>query len=518
MFSRKGWGGAVDPFILTKFVKPEDIPEDQDPVVSLVMFEWSDRDYVGKLMDDTTSTRAYICDATAIEAKFCNTTEEGEFILSQDSDKSKSMIITQAIHLKNPPAINYPIKRTGYYCVGTYGYTAEEYKGIVEFRNSYGELPAAQIAKLPFYGALTLVYALASAGWAFLYFQNRHDILPVQNYITAILVFLVIEIFMTWLFYDFQNRHGLSTGAKALLIVVSVLSAGRNSFSFFLLLIVCMGYGVVKPSLGRTMIWVRWLAITHFVFGVVYVIASLSVTPENAGPLVLLVVLPLAATLTAFYIWTLNSLNATMKDLMERKQTIKAMMYRKLWWCILGSIIVIFVFFFVNSWTFAGVSDEDFVPTHWSSRWFILDGWLNLVYLADVAFVAWLWRPTANNRRFAMSDEVCDPNSLQPFHMLTFLSRLLKTMRASRLQACAHLLTLMTPTSKAHRPPMMLPETTLRVPTPTVMHHLCQHPSRRNMHPYPESLWMVRRYLQSVERMMMTRGGVKMTVTMRASI
>ena len=51
MFSRKGWGGAVDPFILTKFVKPENIPEDQDPVVSLVMFEWSDRDYVGKLMD-----------------------------------------------------------------------------------------------------------------------------------------------------------------------------------------------------------------------------------------------------------------------------------------------------------------------------------------------------------------------------------------------------------------------------------------------------------------------------------
>lgn len=245
-----------------------------------------------------------------------------------------------------------------------------------------------------------------SAGWGFLYFQNRRDILPVQNYITAILVFLVVEIFMTWLFYDFQNRHGLNTGAKALLIVVSVLSAGRNSFSFFLLLIVCMGYGVVKPSLGKTMVVVRWLAITHFVFGVIYAIASLSLTPESAGPLVLLVVLPLAGTLTAFYVWTLNSLNATMKDLVERKQTVKAGMYRKLWWCILLSIVVIFVFFFVNSWTFAGQSDEDFVPNHWSTRWFILDGWLNLVYLADVAFVAWLWRPTANNRRFAMSDEV----------------------------------------------------------------------------------------------------------------
>ena len=91
---------------------------------------------------------------------------------------------------------------------------------------------------------------------------------------------------------------------------------------------------------------------------------------------------------------------------MERKQTIKAGMYRRLWWCILLSIIVIFAFFFINSWTFAGVDQDEFVPQHWQTRWFILDGWLNLVYFADVAFVAYIWRPTANNRRFAMSDEV----------------------------------------------------------------------------------------------------------------
>lgn len=118
------------------------------------------------------------------------------------------------------------------------------------------------------------------------------------------------------------------------------------------------------------------------------------------------VILPLAGTLTAFYVWTLNSLTATMKDLNERKQTVKAAMYRKLWWAILFSIMIIFGFFFFNSFTFASASDPDFVPFHWQTRWFILDGWLNLVYLADVVFIAYLWRPTANNRRFAMSDEL----------------------------------------------------------------------------------------------------------------
>jgi hypothetical protein len=122
---------------------------------------------------------------------------------------------------------------------------------------------------------------------------------PVQNYITAILIFLVVEMLMTWGFYgtplstkaedvtnnlrDYLNRYGANLGSKVLLVAVAVLNAARNSFSFFLLLIVCMGYGVVKHTLGRTMIYVRWLAIAHFVFGLVYAITSLVVTPDSAG-------------------------------------------------------------------------------------------------------------------------------------------------------------------------------------------------------------------------------------------
>lgn len=47
MYSRKSWGGNIDPFILVKFVKPDDLPETEDPIVSLVVFEWSDRPLIG---------------------------------------------------------------------------------------------------------------------------------------------------------------------------------------------------------------------------------------------------------------------------------------------------------------------------------------------------------------------------------------------------------------------------------------------------------------------------------------
>ncbi|KAI1000928.1 hypothetical protein K3495_g7272 [Podosphaera aphanis] len=409
IYSREAWGGAVDPQILIKFTR-QTINDDSEPLVSMVIFEWNDFDLIGVLPTPESETKEYFCDTETIKLNHCNETQTGEFILSPNATQlSKNLIFTQAVHLKDPGlSVSYGVKKTGYYCVGAAAFRPKdvEFAAIVEFRNSYGELPGAQIAKLPFYGGLTIAYAVIGAFWAFLYFQHRQDILPVQNYITAIIIFLVVEMLMTWGFYDYVNRFGSSLGAKILMVIVAILNAGRNSFSFFLLLIVCMGYGVVKDSLGKTMIYVRWLAGTHFVFSLIYSVASLTLAPENAGPLVLFVILPLAATLTAFYVWTLNSLNHTMKDLQDRKQTVKAFMYRKLWWAILGSIMVIFGFFFFNSLTFASRGDPDFVPFHWKTRWFILDGWLNLVYLADVMFIAYLWRPTENNRRFAMSDEL----------------------------------------------------------------------------------------------------------------
>ncbi|KPI38127.1 Membrane protein PTM1 [Cyphellophora attinorum] len=413
MYARSEWAGPVDPFILIKFLPlPTTNPpasNDSDPLASLILFEWRDEELIGRLPDNAQSylDKETICDQANVDRQFCTSENIGQFILVPNAtEKAHNPIANEAIHLRDPKVINYPIRRTGYYCVSTYAFSNQDYTAVVEWRNAFGELPAAQIAKLPFYAGLTIAYALLISAFGFLYVKHRSDVLPVQNYIAATLLFLVVEQLMTWGFYDYQNRHGNTIGNKIYLVVVAVLNAGRISLSFFLLLIVCMGYGVVKPSLGKTMIYVRILAIVHFVFGVIYAIASLAVTPDTVGPIVLFVILPLAGTLTAFYVWTLSSLNATMKDLIDRKQKTKALMYKRLWWCLLSSIMVIFGFFFYNSFALAGSSEADFIPNHWRGRWFVLDGWLNCVYFVDVAFIAYLWRPTENNRRFAMSDEL----------------------------------------------------------------------------------------------------------------
>lgn len=46
MYGRNTWGGPVDPFILVKFLNSTN-HEVEDPVASLIIFEWKDQGLVG---------------------------------------------------------------------------------------------------------------------------------------------------------------------------------------------------------------------------------------------------------------------------------------------------------------------------------------------------------------------------------------------------------------------------------------------------------------------------------------
>jgi hypothetical protein len=79
------------------------------------------------------------------------------------------------------------------------------------------------------------------------------------------------------------------------------LNAGRNSLSFFMVLVVCLGYGVVHPSLGSQMYWAIGLTIVHFIFGALYFTYSMLERNPNSF-LILLLGLPFAVTLFIFYV------------------------------------------------------------------------------------------------------------------------------------------------------------------------------------------------------------------------
>jgi hypothetical protein len=90
---------------------------------------------------------------------------------------------------------------------------------------------------------------------------------PMQYYISGTIIFLLIEMLAQFAYYRYLNKHGGGASSLAFLFVIATLSAARNSLSFFLLLIVCMGLSVVTQSLGGVMTRVRVLTGLHFVFG-----------------------------------------------------------------------------------------------------------------------------------------------------------------------------------------------------------------------------------------------------------
>lgn len=73
--------------------------------------------------------------------------------------------------------------------------------GPVISENAYGYLPAEYYGFLPFYLGMTVVYVLIVVLWGIFLFLNRSSILPVQWYITAVLVLSGIEMVFEYLFF-----------------------------------------------------------------------------------------------------------------------------------------------------------------------------------------------------------------------------------------------------------------------------------------------------------------------------
>ncbi|KAH9944248.1 lung seven transmembrane receptor-domain-containing protein [Epithele typhae] len=441
---------------------------DYDRQLATVIYEWGDVGYLG-VWDTSRSEdlpKIYVCTSDAMRGGFCTSSELGKFIIKLADGKSVNdtsfwtarVAFSQGNNtgsdgsevaisgLWNNPAgnptppkettlrhgrdksvfkdpIQYLVRKTGYYCVATVPITVlgssrsradtdvnyhPAYNGTVFFRNTFdGQLPASDYPKVNFYFAMFLLYCVLAIGWGWLCYQNVQDLLPIQYYLSGLLGFLIVEMLGNWAYYRYLNAHGEGTTSTVFLIVVAILDAGRNALSFFLLLVVSLGLSVVKESLGRLMLRCQLLAGAHFVFGVLYAVGIVELELESSSAFVLLLfVIPLALTLSGFLLWIIYALNATIAQLAARKQHYKLSMFVWLHRILLLTVVVIAIFFVVSSMTFSGRLAEDYGSKSWKSQWWLLDGWLCLLYLVDFVSIAWLWRPSPNNRRLAMFDEL----------------------------------------------------------------------------------------------------------------
>ncbi|PRT53877.1 hypothetical protein B9G98_01497 [Wickerhamiella sorbophila] len=417
VYSKEDIGGPFDSQIEIDFTG------DSNGKVSLIIFAYQDIDRLGVPVEDSNGRQGikYLCDHDAIDHGLCPESDYGKVIINnyghEDEEESGADIWSAPITLPSEPVI-YNVSTTNYYCVVTFPLEDrfEKYKASVHFMNAYGHLPASQYSLLTFHFVMAVAYTVFAATWGYFFYRYRHDVLPVQKYLTGLAVFMPVEQWLVWGYFVDYNKSGLAgAGHKAYLGIVSVLGAGRLALTLFLLLIVSMGYSVVFPTLGRRLKYAGILAVFQWFAAALYALDSyLMFSEDEEGTLKLLMFLPLSITMVASYIWTLRSLAGTTAYLTERHQQVKARMYRLLWWILIGSALALFLFVLLHTLFTSTQRLKDFINNYWKTKWLLSDGWPNIVYFVSFGLICLIWAPTANNRQYAMSTQLSQDGSYVP--------------------------------------------------------------------------------------------------------
>jgi hypothetical protein len=306
--------------------------------------------------------------------------------------------MTEAFHLD--------IKDTGLYVVimaiCKEDSTPVRMLGTIESMNPYGYLPADQFPDIPFYGVLTCCYTLLGVVWLVVLTIHSGELIFLQLLITFIIVLGMIE--STLLFSHYMSWN--DNGSMDLSITVSGVIFGvmKRALSRVVVLMVSMGYGVVRSNLGDDMKKIVYMGCSYFVLSLIY---TLTITmPSNARfvadiefeNMLALVVLMLAAVDTTFYMWIIRSLNNLITALETRRQVEKCALYQNFRLVLFLSLSFSIIWAVYSSMLLSGNNYEN----SWQSRWSMDALWESLYFIVFVS-ICFLWAPARNSQRFAYS-------------------------------------------------------------------------------------------------------------------
>jgi len=216
-------------------------------------------------------------------------------------------------------------------------------------------------------------------------------ILPIQHCIAGVVALGMIES-ATW-YFEYLNYNMTGVYHLGAIILGILVSTFKRTVSRLLVLVVAMGFGVVKANLGTTKYKVLFLGELYFIFSGAFQILSGN---SNAEGLTTMLVIPVALLDTFFYWWIFLSLARTISQLTIRKQPLKLGMYRTLFFTLVlsglvSAGVVIYQLYVV-------MSSE--VDERWET-WWMWEAFWHLLYFFVLVAIAVLWRPTANNTRYA---------------------------------------------------------------------------------------------------------------------
>jgi len=204
-------------------------------------------------------------------------------------------------------------------------------EGTIVVKNAYGFLPGNEYHKLPFYGWFALAYVGLAVIWMSLSIRWWKELFNIQNCIAAVIMLGLFEAFMWYVFYKTWNGQGVR--GKTVFILATLLTVVKAAFSYMLVLVAALGWGVTKPFLDRPLVLkIVVLCFFHIVLNFIRE-TVLSFRHSHTLPLafVLLCLLPVSLINGPIFYWVFTALSSLMETLKEHGQTEKLMPFRRLW-------------------------------------------------------------------------------------------------------------------------------------------------------------------------------------------
>ncbi|PAV61277.1 hypothetical protein WR25_13788 [Diploscapter pachys] len=190
----------------------------------------------------------------------------------------------------------------------------------VEWRSKDGYLSAIDYPLLRFYVLMCVFYAILAITWLYLCIKYYTEILRIQYWIGGVIILGMIE--KAFFLSEYSTMNATGKSVEGVLELAEMVSCAKKTMSRVLVIIVSVGYGIVKPRLGNTFSQVAGVGLVYFVFCSIEGIARVSKNTVEAAKQKQFAALPLIITEMVIFYWIYTSLATTMRTLRLRRNEV----------------------------------------------------------------------------------------------------------------------------------------------------------------------------------------------------
>nr|GMC94334.1 transmembrane protein 87A-like [Ipomoea batatas] len=374
-------------------------------MVEAIILDVKDRDRIGGYY---LNSDAICCTPNLAKDGLCKV---GEVIIRQDPDNPGwPKRIQTSFEGKNEEAYmmlqNIEINKTGMYYL-YFMFCNPELKGTLisgktVWRNPEGYLPGKMAPLMTFYGLMSLAYLILGLVWFLRFSRYWRDIIQLHYHITAVIGLGMCE--MALWYFEYVNFNSTGSRPMGITIWAVTFSAIKKTVSRLLLLVVAMGYGVVRPTLGGITSKVLLLGVVYFLASeALELVEHLGNINDFSGKARLFLVLPVALLDSCFIVWIFSSLSKTLEKLQVRRSLAKLELYRRFTNALAISVLLSVAW--IGYELYFNASDP--LSELWRRAWIIPAFWILLAYLLLV-MICVLWDPSYNPTRYTYSEETGD--------------------------------------------------------------------------------------------------------------